>query len=113
MLLTLAACACALWHPNSVSSSRLVVDGRELAFELRCQVRTLVEACPAVDRDGDGALTQAELDAGRARLAKYLGEHHVITVDRDAQTPVVLELDSLRLAHGSASGASTSEDLVD
>lgn len=118
----MALAACVLWHPDSVSSSRLTLAGRELDLELRCQVRTLLEACPWVDRDSDGALTQAELDAARERLALYLGEHHSVTVSatagvlEDARTDgeqVAFALDELRLVRGELRGALPGEELVD
>jgi hypothetical protein len=68
MLAPLALAACALAHPNSVSSSRLEVDGRELRLVLRCQARTLIESLAQVDADGDGLLTAAELEAARPVL---------------------------------------------
>lgn len=116
MWLGMALAACALWHPDSVSSSRLSVDGRELSLQLRCQVRTLLEACPWVDRDEDGALTQPELDAARERLEAYLAEHHTLTVASEAGTVgtrVPLALDELRLARGELRGALPGETLVD
>jgi hydrogenase/urease accessory protein HupE len=58
-------------HPNSVSSSRLTVDGRRVRLELRCQAATLIEAS-ALDRDGDGKLGADELAAGLPALGEYV-----------------------------------------
>ncbi len=58
-------------HPNSVSSSRVIVDGPHVRLELRCQAATLIEAS-ALDRDGDGKLGADELAAGLPALGRYV-----------------------------------------
>lgn len=60
-------------HPNSVSSSRIVVDGGAVRLELRCQAATLLEASP-LDRDGDGRLSADELAAGLPELERRIHE---------------------------------------
>jgi hydrogenase/urease accessory protein HupE len=67
----LAATAFAAAHPNSVSSSRVVVDGGAVRLELRCQAATLLEASP-LDRDGDGRLSADELADGLPELERRI-----------------------------------------
>ena len=69
-------CALLLWaHPDSHSSSRLVVDGGRAALELRCQARSLVEAL-ALDENGDGGLDAGELARGRREVERYVLERY-------------------------------------
>jgi hydrogenase/urease accessory protein HupE len=70
--------ACALFlgaHPDSHSSSRVVVDGSRAALELRCQCRSLIEAL-ALDENGDGSLQQGELEKGRREVERYVLERY-------------------------------------
>jgi hydrogenase/urease accessory protein HupE len=108
-------------HPNSVSSSRITVTGSEVELALRCQARTLIEACPALDRDDDGVLEQAELDLGRATFEEYLLARLTIAADC-AETiasgaRVELELRAVRLVQDgrpdALRGALQGEPLVD
>ncbi|HVS08903.1 MAG TPA: hypothetical protein VMS76_03440, partial [Planctomycetota bacterium] len=72
------AFACALLlgaHPDSHSSSRVVVEGSRATLELRCQCRSLIEAL-ALDEDGDGALQPGELASGRADVERYVLERY-------------------------------------
>ena len=65
-------------HPDSQSSSSLVVRGRELELELRCQALSVIEAVE-IDRDGDLVLTEEELAAGADELGRYLTARYVIS----------------------------------
>jgi hydrogenase/urease accessory protein HupE len=80
MLAPLVACAVLLGasHPNSQSSSRIVVEGRRVEIELVCQTRSLVECVP-IDGDGDFVLDPGELERGRAAALRYLGERYRIS----------------------------------
>lgn len=64
-------------HPDSRSSSRVVVDSARGRVELtvRCQSRSLIEALSLDDND-DGRLDQAEVELGRAALTKYVPAHY-------------------------------------
>ena len=85
--------ACALLlgaHPDSHSSSRVVVEGSRAALELRCQVRSLIEAL-ALDENGDGTLAQAELEQGRRELERYVLDRYRLlgeVADRDERVPL-------------------------
>jgi hydrogenase/urease accessory protein HupE len=88
-------------HPNSVSSSRIRVEGREVHLELRCQVATLLEAS-ALDRDGDGRLGADELAAGLPALGRYvLGGYRLASeVEGGGWAPIEGKLLGGRLAEG-------------
>lgn len=58
-------------HPDSRSSSRLVVRDARATLELTAQVRTVIEALP-LDTDGDAALSAAELAAAREAYGAYV-----------------------------------------
>jgi hypothetical protein len=58
-------------HPDSKSSSRIVVAGRSVQVELACQALSLLESVP-LDRNGDRWLTDDELQAGRAAVGEYV-----------------------------------------
>jgi hydrogenase/urease accessory protein HupE len=62
-------------HPNSQSSSRIVVEGRSVEVELVCQTLSLIE-CVEIDADGDLELDEAELGAGRAEAERYLSSRY-------------------------------------
>src|SRR5688572_30763064 len=81
MLASLLLLAPLAAHPNSVSSSRFVVEGGRVALAMRCQVLTLLEALPEIDRDDDGELEEAELQSARALLAEYVARHLTVAVD--------------------------------
>ncbi|MBK7875998.1 MAG: HupE/UreJ family protein [Planctomycetes bacterium] len=116
MLAVLLAALLAV-HPNSVSSSRVTVDGARVALELRCQVRTLVEALPELDRDDDGELRPSELDAGRSSIEAYVREHYVVHADvadtARSGTALVPSLVHIAPAKGGIAGALPGEALVD
>ncbi|HTE05875.1 MAG TPA: HupE/UreJ family protein, partial [Planctomycetota bacterium] len=66
-------------HPNSISSSRVTVTGAAVHLELRCQAQSLLEVFGAeADRDGDGALDDAELEALHAPLEAYVNRNYVL-----------------------------------
>jgi hypothetical protein len=82
-------------HPDSISQSRLEVDGARATLELRCQIVSLLEVLPALDVDGDGAVTELELATSRDAIMAYVGEHYRLVTgsDRDAEggTPLTPE----------------------
>ena len=50
----------------------MTVTGSEARVELHFQTLSLIETQPALDRTGDLTLDEAELEAGRAELERYL-----------------------------------------
>jgi hydrogenase/urease accessory protein HupE len=78
-MLGLALFALATAHPNSHSSSRVVVEGPRVSLELAVQARSLAEAHD-VDADGDGRLARGELAAARGALAAYALERYTLRV---------------------------------
>ncbi len=118
MLVALLALTVALAsHPNSVSSSRVVVDGTRVELALRCQERTLVEALPELDSDDDGELRASELEAGRATVERYVREHLTLAVDVAdtvaSGTKLELRLVKVAPATGALAGALPGDELVD
>ncbi|MEX1025244.1 MAG: hypothetical protein WD226_09220, partial [Planctomycetota bacterium] len=91
MLIELAI-ALALLHPDSESSSVLVVEGRTATWQHRIQVASLSDALPGIDYDYDGELSAAELRDARAALERYVGEHWRIVVDEAPATSTLLQL---------------------
>ena len=67
--------ACAARHPDSHSSSRVVVAGARVEVEILCQTRSLAETLH-VDADGDERLDAAEFEQARALVTAYLREHY-------------------------------------
>ena len=88
-------------HPNSVSSSRIRIEGREARLKLRCQAATLLEAS-ALDRDGDGRLGADELAAGLPALERYVLDGYRLSSEGEAGvwTPIGGKLVEGRLAEG-------------
>jgi len=76
-LLPLLPLLCALSpHPNSLSTSRVVVTGAAARLELRCQTQSLLEVFGSdADRDGDGWLSDSELLELRDPLVAYVNTH--------------------------------------
>src|SRR5262245_2668472 len=74
LLLLLLPVASSGPHPDSSSTSSVVVDGAHVAVAIRCQTRSLLEALP-IDRDLDGRLDDGELAAARPALVAYLAAH--------------------------------------
>jgi putative Ca2+/H+ antiporter (TMEM165/GDT1 family) len=62
-------------HPDSVSSTRIVVREERLQLWMRSEERTFLEVLP-LDRDGDGQLDAAELRAGSWALADYVASRY-------------------------------------
>lgn len=68
----LAAAVLAGAHPDSLSSTRVVVEGREARVTQRFQALSLIEVLPELDRDGDRVLSGEELAEGRVEIERYL-----------------------------------------
>ena len=88
-------------HPNSVSSSRVWVEGQRVRLELRCQAATLIETS-ALDRDGDGKLGEDELASGLPALERYVLEGFRLSSASPAGSwaPIEGKLVDGRLAEG-------------
>jgi len=69
----LLACAAA-GHPNSISRSRIEVDGARARVELAVQALTLIEE-QGGDADGDLLLDDGELAAARPGIETYVLDH--------------------------------------
>lgn len=99
----------ALIHPNSISSAELersAVD--RMHVELRFEARTVNELIP-LDLDGDGRLSEGELESGRGELARHLEGNYQLSSGSEQpsdSTPLVPSLESLTL-----DPASTNEEL--
>ena len=76
----LPASAAAPAHPNSISHSRVTVQGSFARLELRCQALSVLEAFPA-DTDVDGRIDPEELGAIADALGRYVDEHYVLLAD--------------------------------
>ena len=79
-------------HPDSMSSSRVVIDGREARVTLRCQVLSLLEVIDGLDADGDGEVTAGEVLVRQDAILGYVGEHYQLRTgtDRDLRGGVPL-----------------------
>src|SRR5689334_520258 len=62
-------------HPDSVSSTRIVVRGQGVQLWMRSEELTFLQVLP-LDRDGDGTLDAAELRAGAWTLADYVASRY-------------------------------------
>ncbi len=87
-------------HPNSISSTRIRVDGTEILLTQRCQVLSLMEVIPDLDADGDGVVTPAEIQRSRDAVFDYLGRQYRLFVgsDRDREGGERLILSPLTLS---------------
>lgn len=90
-------------HPDSISSTRIEVEGRHARLALRSEERTFLEAAP-VDRDGDGRLSAAELRAGAWTLADCVREHYRVEALFEGAAPAPCPLDFVGL-HGVENGS--------
>lgn len=88
-LLALAALGGAI-HPNSLSSSYLSVAGHVAHHRLRCQVLSVLEVLPAMDRNGDQVLSASELQLGRGALEAYINEHYLLQTEDGARLTATL-----------------------
>jgi len=65
-------------HPNSLSSSRLRVEGAQVFHTLRCQVASLLEVVGDLDPDGDGRVSASEIERRRGEIFDYVGARYVL-----------------------------------
>lgn len=84
LLLSLALFAAAgAPHPDSISSSRIVVSGAEARLDLRCQVISFLEVIDGLDADADGTVSAAEVELQREAIQSYVMEHYVLVTGSD------------------------------
>jgi hypothetical protein len=92
------AAAVARLHPNSFSSSFVLVQGAEVRLLLRVQAASLLEVV-AADSDDDGLLSVPEVEAARGEIGAYLARHYALRADCDGDlaggTPLAAELISI------------------
>jgi hydrogenase/urease accessory protein HupE len=62
-------------HPDSLSRTRIRVEGDRAQVELRFQALSLIEVQPDLDLRPDGWLDEQELAAGRGSIEDYLLSH--------------------------------------
>ena len=99
-------------HPDSLSSSELVVHGREVQLTLRCQVLSLLEVVEGLDADGDGAVDTAELADRQDEVLDYVAGHYRLRTDsaRDLTGGVELAASGLSATLLDADGSVDSGD---
>jgi len=79
-VLCLSACATASAHPNSVSYSHLAIDDGAIHAIVRLPLDD-VDLLMRLDRDLDGRVSDAELEASRLAIAGYFDTHLRLAVD--------------------------------
>lgn len=103
-------------HPNSVSSSRITVEGRHVDLRLRFEAGTLIEAVP-VDANGDRKIDAAELASARGDVASYVLGRYTLTADcagtASSGERLVGRLLELGFTQADAGGLFPPEPLVD
>jgi len=72
ILAVLSAALLVRGHPDSLSQSRIRVEGSRATLELRFQALSLLDERPELDRDGDRLLDANEAEGARAEVQAYL-----------------------------------------
>lgn len=67
-------------HTDSLSSSRIAVDGERARVVVRCQVLSMLEVWPALDANADGEVTLPEVRLSTAPMLDYVREHYRLGV---------------------------------
>jgi hydrogenase/urease accessory protein HupE len=76
-------------HPDSLSTSRVRVEGARATVELRFQSLSLIEVLPELERERDGMLDADELAAARPAIEEYLlGSFRLLAVDGEREEPL-------------------------
>ncbi len=106
--------AALVWHPLSVSSSRVVVDGAHVRLEMRCQALTLIECLP-IDTNADRSLDPHELEAARERIERYALAGYRLMGNVESGSGMLLSghMTSAHLAPSATGGTGSKEELVD
>lgn len=77
---TILALAAAVAHPNSLSSSRVLVDGDSVQVDLRCQVLSLEEVLGSLDTDADEFVSASEVAARAEEIGDYVLRHYRLSL---------------------------------
>ena len=85
MTIALIAALALLAHPNSFSRTHLVVDRHEVLATMECRVLSLLEVVPELDADGDGAVTERELERRRDEVFAYALAHYRLRAGTDRE----------------------------
>src|SRR5882672_4895806 len=109
LLLSLAPVAAT--HPNSHSSSRVVVEGRHIELQVRCQSQSLSESIEGLDPNRDLNLSGAELESGRVAIASYMLAHYQLFPDGLQGARLTAKLLDMRTTM--ASDSAFAEQLLD
>lgn len=83
-------------HPDSKSSSRIVVSEALAQVELACQAQSLLESV-ALDTDLDLALSSAELEAGRGEIERYVLANYQLSLESSPFVALRGELSTVEL----------------
>lgn len=83
MTVLLAAALAVLLHPDSLSTTRLEVQGDEVWLTMRVQVLSLLEVLPELDADADGTVDAGEVTAQAPAILHYVGEHYRLVTGSD------------------------------
>lgn len=106
LLAVLAAALLVRGHPDSLSQSRIRVEGARATLELRFQALSLLDERPELDRDGDRLLSAAEAEQARAPLEDYLAEaFRLLRVEGEHEEPLSGRLEALTPQDPAALGA--------
>ena len=72
-------------HPDSLSSTQVVIAGEAAYVTVRCQALSLAEVVDGLDANGDGDYSQAEIDARADEIHAYVAAHYRLFVGTDRQ----------------------------
>src|SRR5262245_50528330 len=89
LVLILLATATAFAHDPGLSSARLKLDGKNIAARLTFARNEIAVIAP-MDADGDGRITQSELDSARARLESLAKESLTVRLDGKEFSPTAV-----------------------
>lgn len=84
-MLALALCLFAAAHPNSLSFTRITINGSEVRHQMRVQRLSVLEVLPELDPDGDGAIQPEHLAADVDLLTAYIHDHYRMFAGEDEE----------------------------
>jgi len=96
LLLALGAAAAPAPHANSISVSELEVTESVLRHELELQTLSILEVLPELDADGDGLLSEDELERSSAPLGAYLDANFALFIGEPPSGPLETKIVGLR-----------------
>ncbi len=83
-------------HSNSISVSRIEVEGSRLRHRIELQTLSILEVLPELDLDGDGELNPSELELGRAPLGEYLDSAYTLFAASTSELPAPAQVSEVR-----------------